>query len=173
MVVSEKILPTQKDFRTILAKIKSAGVDGIYFPFLPSTISPFVRQTRELGINAVLMTGDSISIDEVTEAGEASENVYFTNLYANNTRALQKLYKARFGSESSDIPFVSFGYDGVKTLLEAIRISKKEGVSTSEAMIKVNISGVDRDINFDGKQYAEKLEYLYKVQDGKFVEVQK
>lgn len=173
VVVSEKVLPTQKDFRTTLAKIKSAGVDGIYFPFLPSTISPFARQTRELGINAVLMTGDSISSDEVAQAGAAAENIYFTNLYANNTKDLEAKYKAQFGSETSDIPFVSFGYDGIKTILEAVRISKKDGISVSDAMPKVNISGVDRKINFEGKQYAEKLEYLYKVQNGEFIEVEK
>ncbi len=172
VVVSEKILPTQKDFRTTLAKIKSAGVDGIYFPFLPSTISPFVRQTRELGINAVLMTGDSISSDEVAQAGKDAENLYFTNLYANNTKDLEAKYQAQFGSETSDITFVSFGYDGVRTLLEAVRISKKEGVSVSEAMRKVNIQGLDRKINFEGKQYSEKLEHLYKVTDGEFVEVE-
>src|SRR3989344_3161297 len=41
VVVSERVQPTQKDFRTILAKIKTSGADGIYFPFLPNTIAPF------------------------------------------------------------------------------------------------------------------------------------
>ena len=40
-------------------------------------------------------------------------------------------------------------------------------------MRKVNISGLDRKINFSNKQYAEKLEYLYKVEKGEFVEVQR
>lgn len=172
VVVSERVQPTQKDFRTVLAKIKTAGAEGIYFPFLPNTIAPFAKQVRELGINGILMTGDSISPDEVAQAGSSAENMYFTNLYAENTKDLESKYQAKFG-EGGDMTFVSFGYDGVRTLIEAVRISRGDGVSLSDAMRKVNIPGLDRKINFSGKQYAEKLEYLYKVENGEFVEVQK
>ncbi len=172
VVVSERVNPSQKDFRTVLAKIKTAGVDGIYFPFLPNTIAPFAKQARELGISGILMTGDSISLDEVAQAGSSAENMYFTNLYAENTKDLESKYEAKFG-EKGDMTFVSFGYDGVKTLIEAVRISRKDGISVSDAMRKVDIRGLDRKINFDGRQYSEKLEYLYKVENGEFVEVQK
>ena len=172
VVVSEKVQPTQKDFRTTLAKIKAAGAEGIYFPFLPNTIAPFAKQSRELGITGILMTGDSISPDEVASAGNAAENMYFTNLYAKDTEDLEAKYKAKFG-EGGDMTFVSFGYDGVKTVLEAVKISRKDGIPLSDAMRKVNISGLDRKINFSNKQYAEKLEYLYKVEKGEFVEVQR
>ena len=173
VVVSEKLSPTQKDFRTVLAKIKSGGTEGIYFPFLPNTIAPFIKQADELGLNTIMMTGDSISPDEVTQAGSPAENLYFTNLYADNIKSLTDKYKAKYGKDPADMTFVSFGYDGVKTLLAASEISKKDKISMSDAIRKVNIQGLDRSIKFDGKQYAEKLEHLYKVTSGEFVEVEK
>ncbi len=172
VLISEKVQPTQKDFRTILAKIKASGAEGIYFPFLPNTIASFAKQVSEQGINVVLMTGDSISPDEVAQAGSAAENIYFTNLYAEDTADLEKKYQEKFG-EGGDMTFVSFGYDGIKTLIEAVRISREENISLSDAMRKVNFAGVDRKINFAGKQFAEKLEYLYRVKNGAFVEIQR
>lgn len=172
VLVSERVNPNQKDFRTVLAKIKTARVDGIYFPFLPNTIAPFARQAREIGIEGALMTGDSISLDEVAQAGGSTEGIYFTNLYAENTKDLELKYEAKFG-QKGDMTFVLFGYDGVRVLVEAVRISRKEGISVSDALRKVDIRGLDRRINFAGKQFSEKLEYLYKVENGEFVEVQR
>lgn len=173
IVVNEQLVPSQKDFRSIITKITRSGSEGIYFPFLPGTIAPFIKQGRELGFNGALMTGDSISLSEVNEVGSLAEHVYFTNLYAENIEALSKKYEEKYGETTENMTFVSFGYDGVKTLLAASKISEKENITMSEALRKVSIKGIDRTISFNGKSYAEKTERLYKVEKGEFVEVAK
>ncbi|MDB5259967.1 MAG: amino acid transporter substrate-binding protein branched-chain amino acid transport system [Candidatus Nomurabacteria bacterium] len=168
---NEQVAPDQKDFRTQIAKIKSTNADGIYAPLFPTTIAPFVRQLRELNSNAIFMTADSFTQDEANAAGTASEGVYFTNLYANDTRDLNIKYKSMFGKEPGASVFVSFGYDGIRTIIEAARIAKSDNITIRDAMTKVNISGTDTKINFNGKQFSEKIEKLYKIQNGQIIEV--
>ncbi len=171
VVMKEEIQPTQKDYRTLIVKAKSAGAEGVYFPFLPNTISPFLLQAKQLGFKGALMTGDSFSADEVTQAGAASEGVIFTNLYADHAQALAEKYKVKFGKEAGDPVFVSFGYDGMKTLLAAAKIASEKQIPMKEAMKMADLQGTDYRIHFEGKQYSEKYERLYKVVNGKFEEV--
>lgn len=171
VVMDDKVQPNQKEFRTIITKAKNSNVDGVYSPLLPTTIAPFLSQAQQLGLKAKLMTADSFSMDEVEAAGSASEGVYFSNLYANDVRTLSGKYKSKFGSEPADPIFVSFGYDGVRTILEAAKKAQKDSVSIRDALTQVELQGTDAEIRMDGRQYFEKKEKLYKVQDSKFIEV--
>lgn len=169
---NEDIIPTQKDFRTELTKIKSANVGAVYFPFLPGYIAPFLVQAKQLQLNMVFATGDSMSPDEVTQANGAAEGLYFTNLYSDNGAALAQKYQTKYGTQPGDPIFVSMGYDGMKTLIAAAEIAQQKNISMPDALRQVNIQGTDYQINFQGKQYSEKYERLYKVTNGQFVEIQ-
>jgi ABC-type branched-subunit amino acid transport system substrate-binding protein len=118
------------------------------------------------------MMGDSFSSDDVAVAKQAAEGVYFSNLYANDTKTLAKKYKTKFGQAPSQNVFVSFGYDGVKTLFAGIQKAKNNGTKTADEIRQLNILGTDTEINFSGKQYSEKQERLYRVQNKQFVEIQ-
>ncbi len=167
----ESLQPTQKDFRTELTKIKSDGVDGVYFPFLPGSIAPFLVQAKQLGVTARFGTGDSMSPDEVTQANGAAEGLYFSNLYSDKGAALAATYKTKYGTDAGDPVFVSMGYDGMKTIIAASQIAQSENISMPDAVRKVNIAGTDYQINFAGKQYSEKYERLYQVVKGQFVQL--
>ena len=169
---NESIQPTQKDFRTELAKIKSIGAEATYFPFLPGSIGPFLAQAKQLGVNSTFTTGDSMSPDEIATANGGAEGLYFTNLYSDNGAALAVKYKAKYGQDPGDPIFVSMGYDGMNTLIAAAQISKSQNISMSDALRQVNIQGTDYQIDFAGKQYSEKYERLYKVVNGQFVQIE-
>lgn len=171
IVMNEQVLPNLKEFRTQIAKIKNLKADGLYAPLFPTTIAPLLKQMKELGLKTTFMTADSFSIDELEASNGASEGIYFSNLYADDIKGLEAKYLQKYWKESGASVFVSFGYNGVKTALEAIRISKSKNISVSEAMRQVDIAGTDSRIKMDGKQYSEKLERLYQVQGKEFVEV--
>jgi len=171
VVLKDKAQPTQKDYRTLIAKIKTSGADGVYFPFLPTTIAPFLSQSKQLGFTGKLMTADSFSMDEISQAGTAAQNVYFTNLHSDNSEKLAVAYQAKYGMPAKDPLFVSFGYDGMKTLIAAAQLARKEHISPVSALRQTKVQGTDAIIDFSGKQFSEKLERLYKVDNGQFVEV--
>ncbi len=171
VVFNEQVQPSQKEFRTQITKIKTLNADGLYAPLLPTTIGPLLKEIKQLGWKTTFMTGDSFSIDEIATADGGAEGIYFSNLYADNTKSLDAKYLAKYGEAPGASVFVSFGYDGVNTVLAAIKIAKDKNISVSDAMRQVNISGTDNQINMKGGQYSEKFERLYQVKGTDFVEV--
>lgn len=171
ITVSEETTSTQRDFRTILTKIKQSNSDGLYAPMLPQAGGPLIKQARELGIAAPIMMGDSFSEDDVKIAGNAAEGVYFTNLYANDIEKLSESYKAAYDTEPNMPVFASFGYDAVNTLIAAHKLANEQHISLRDALTKTKLQGTGTEINFGGTQASERLEKIYIVKDGQFLEV--
>ncbi len=158
---------TQKDFRTLITKAKNLNSEGIYLPLIPTAAGPFLLQTKELGFKGKLMTADSFSQDDINIAKNSAEEVYVTTLHANNTQELIKKYKNKYGIEPFDIVFVSFGYDGINTLLTANKIAQEKKISLAEALKQVSIIGTGGNINLNNSQFFEREEKIYQVKNGK------
>lgn len=171
VVLADSLQPSIKDFRSQITKLNSEKVDAVFIPFLPGAIGPFANQARQLGYKGLILTGDSFSSDEVDQAKANAEGIVFANLHSTGADALGAEYKKQFGAEPTDSLFVTFGYNGVKALVAATETAQKKNISVSDALRQMKIQGIDGLIDFKGGQQAEKLEKLYKVVSGAFVEV--
>jgi branched-chain amino acid transport system substrate-binding protein len=79
-VVHEEITAGEKDYSALVSKLKAANVDVIYFGGYHPEAALIVKQSREQGLNAPLLSGDSLNTQEfATLAGSASDGVMFTN----------------------------------------------------------------------------------------------
>jgi len=163
VALKESAQTTQKDFRTLIAKTKSLNADGIYFPLLPTAAGPFLVQAKELGFKGKLMTADSFSQDDINIAKSSAEGVYVTTLHAENSVSLSEKYKTKYGTEPFDIVFVSFGYDGINTLLEANKIALEKNINLTDALKQVSINGGGGLINLNNSQFFEREEKIYRV----------
>ena len=158
VVFIKKQFLTEKDYRASILKAKQTEVEGVYFPMLPPTSVNFLEQVKELGLDTVLMSGDAFILDVIIAAGSAAENVYYTNIFTPKEDELIVLYKDKYGKDPIDIALVSFGYDGINTILaahEANPTNIKEGLNT--------VIGPSREI--------ERVEKIYKVTNGAPIEV--
>lgn len=173
VILNQSFQLSDRDFRTYIVKIKNSGADGVYFPMNANANSVFLIQAKQLGFKSELMTGDAFIQDEIKAAGSASQNVYFTNIYAEQTSDLAQKYKAEFHTDLADPVVSSFGYDGVNVLLEAYNIATTKGISLRDALTQVKIVGAGSLINLDGGQYSDRVEKIYKVINGEPVEVKK
>lgn len=156
------------DFRTFLTKAKNADVEGIYFPFIPGYIAPFAKQANELGLEVVLMTGDSISQGEIDDAGESINNTYFTSVDTDNLSGLIARYNEVYEEEPADPAFVSFGYHGVQMAIEA---AQKEDISIKDALETTSINGFDGPISFDENNQSTRTQDIFQVQDLQIVKL--
>ena len=102
-----------KDYRTAILKIKQLNPNIVYFPMLPMNSVQFLTQAKQFDLKSVFLTGDSFISDAISKAGDASEGVYFTNIYTLNENRLFEKYKKFYNSNPVDITLVSFGYDGI------------------------------------------------------------
>lgn len=156
------------DFRTFLTKAKNENVDGIYFPFIPGYIAPFAKQANELGLDVMLMTGDSMSQGEIDDAGEAINGTYFTSVDTDNLSGLIARYNEVYGEDPADPAFVSFGYHGVQMAIEA---AQKKGLSMKDALEITSIEGFDGTINFDANNQATRTQNIFQVQNLQIVKL--
>jgi len=69
-VLYEGLTRGEKDFNSLVTKIRASGADVVYFGGLHPEAGPLVRQMREQGVTAKFVSGDGIvSEDLVTTAG--------------------------------------------------------------------------------------------------------
>ncbi len=79
-VLNEEITAGDKDYSALVSKLKAANIDVIYFGGYHPEAALIVKQSREQGLNAQLLSGDSLNTQEfATLAGAAADGVMFTN----------------------------------------------------------------------------------------------
>jgi branched-chain amino acid transport system substrate-binding protein len=59
----------EKDYSAVVSKIKAAGIDLVYWGGLHTEGGLIVRQMRDQGVNAIMMSGDGITSDEFASIG--------------------------------------------------------------------------------------------------------
>lgn len=83
----------------------------------------------------------------------------FTNIFTDQADIFVAKYQATYGSRPLDPTLVSFGYDGIMKIREAINLTKKEKVQEGLAQV----FGISRS--------ADRIEKIYQVKDGQAVEL--
>ena len=68
-VLYEGVNTGEKDYSALVSKIKQAGADVVYWGGLHTEGGLIVRQMRDQGVKAVLMSGDGITSDEFATIG--------------------------------------------------------------------------------------------------------
>ncbi|HIJ84884.1 MAG: amino acid/amide ABC transporter substrate-binding protein, HAAT family [Magnetococcales bacterium] len=80
-VLYEGLTRGEKDFNALVTKLKSVNADAVYFGGLHNEAGPLVRQMKEQGLKATLISGDGIVSEEfVVAAGGPTfaEGVHMT-----------------------------------------------------------------------------------------------
>lgn len=80
-VLYEGLTRGEKDFNALVTKLKSVNADAVYFGGLHNEAGPLIRQMKEQGLKAPLISGDGIVSEEfVIAAGGPTyaEGVYMT-----------------------------------------------------------------------------------------------
>lgn len=68
-VLYEGVNTGEKDYSALVTKLKAAGAEIVYFGGLHTEAGLIVRQMRDQGVTAVLMSGDGIASDEFATIG--------------------------------------------------------------------------------------------------------
>ena len=75
----EAITQGDKDFTALVSKMKAAGIDAMYLGGYHTEAGLLVRQSREQGLNALLVSGDALVTDEFWKiTGPAGQGTLMT-----------------------------------------------------------------------------------------------
>jgi branched-chain amino acid transport system substrate-binding protein len=134
--VYDGLAPGTTDFKTVLAKVRSANVDAIFLvPQTPDTGLNLLKQIHELGIRTQLFGNDTLSTQSlVDQFPELYEGMIFAGPnydIVNNPKS--KKFNDTFTTTYGYVPpygiFTAESYDGVYIIADAI---KKYGQDTDK-----------------------------------------
>jgi len=175
IIFNEAFTPGQKDFKTILYKIKNLNPDVIYFPGQAAETGLILKQAKEIGLNVTFVGGDgSYSPDLITIAGNTAENTYYTimsmgfGVSDSLIHSFTGKFKRKYGIEPS--VYSAYAYDAGKIISYVISKSEFTSESIKENLYKVrNYKGVTGYTTFDEFGEVNKDFYVYVVKHGKFI----
>ncbi len=182
VVAAETVGENDKDFATVISKIKPSAPGAIYYGGEYPTAGPLSQQMKAQGLTIPLMGGDGIFDPKFIElAGATATGDMATSVGAptDSTDAGKKFlteYKAG-GYKEEASAYGGYGYDAAKAIIEAAKSALKDAKDVKSgrdalltALGKVSFDGVTGKVAFD--EYGDttsKVLTVYKVDGGKWV----
>ena len=181
LVADEKIDAADWDFTALVADIKAARPDLIYFGgFLPAGTF-LIQQLRYAGVSAPFMAGDALLDTHrfITESNTAADGAYITDArpmqgpsYAEFARRYRERWREAPGGLSA------YGYDAAQTLLRAVEktASARSGAlqidqkALREAVADTDFNGASGRVQFShtGERRVAGVAVILRVSDGRF-----
>src|SRR3954467_4543815 len=152
-VMYEGINTGEKDYSALVSKLKQAGVDVVYFGGLHTEAGLIIRQMRDQGLQAPMMSGDGIvSAEFVSIAGPGAEGTLMTfspdpRKNPNAKDAVAKFKAKNYEPEA----YTLYSYAATQILAEAAKqAGSTDGKKVSDAMKSGKpFKTVIGDISFD------------------------
>lgn len=179
-VLYEGVNTGEKDFSALVSKIKASGADYVYWGGLHTEGGLLVRQMRDQGVKAVLVSGDGITTDEfATIGGPGVEGTLMTFAPDPQKRpeaaaVIKKFEANNFKPEA----YTLYSYAGVQLIADGIKRAgsadpKKVAAALKDGKASKTVLG---DLAFDKKGDITRIDYtMYtwkKLADGKITYVE-
>jgi branched-chain amino acid transport system substrate-binding protein len=123
LIADEYVQTDDWDFTALVAEIKAASPDLVYYGgFLPAGRF-LVQQLRYHGVRAPFMASDALADprDFIVESTTAAEGAYITDarpIEGKRAEAFSRAYRERWGEEPG--PWAAQAFDAAVTLIEAV-----------------------------------------------------
>jgi len=166
-VMYEGVNTGEKDYSALVSKLKQASVDVVYFGGLHTEAGLIIRQMRDQGLNAPMMSGDGIVSSEfVSIAGPGAEGTLMTfspdpRKNPNAKAVVEKFRKKNFEPEA----YTLYSYAAVEVYKQAAEAVKS---TDPKKMAEYMHSGktfktVIGDLSFDKKGDITRPDYVMYV----------
>lgn len=164
-VLYEGLIRGERDFNSLVTKIKATGAEAVYFGGLIPEAGPLIRQLREQGVNVKFVSGDALAQDEIVNVSGGAQfmkDVFYSSApdptkKIGNSDVAQALKRAKV--EPSN--YALFAYASVQTIVAAMEGTKlggtdamvdwlrKNSVNTAVGKLAWNEKGDVVDFQFD------------------------
>lgn len=172
----EAITAGEKDYSAIVTKMKEAGVGIVYLGGYHTEAGLIVRQMRDQGMDALLVSGDALVTDEywaITGEAGAGTLMTFSPDPRNNPNAAS-VVKALEAAGKTTEGYVVYTYAAIQAWAQA---AEAAGSTDYEPMVEALNSGdfstALGGLSFDDKGDVSLPGYVfYEWKDGKYAELQ-
>jgi branched-chain amino acid transport system substrate-binding protein len=182
IVEAETINPEDKDFSSVISKVKGANPAAVYYGGEFPQGAPLSQQMKAAGLDVPLMGGDGMKSEQYFKlAGSTGEGDLSTSVGAPpETLDSAKQFLTDYEAAGFKDPYEAYGayaYDAANAIIEGLKTSLAEAEdaesarqATVEAISGVSFQGATGDVSFDefGDATAKVLT-VYKVEGDKWV----
>jgi branched-chain amino acid transport system substrate-binding protein len=175
VVAFEGLQVGDRDFRSLITRVKATGPEAIYFGGMFSEGGVLVRQIRDSGFKGPYVTCEAnYDPSFLKVAGESAEGVYVTFLgsppeYAPTAKDFVERFKKRYpddGVKSYD----HYGYEVASIVIEALKHVGPDRAKIIDYIHANKFTGVLGETSFDEKgDTLNKTVTLFQVKKGAFV----
>ena len=174
----EGLQPGDRDFRSLLTRVKATNPEAIYFGGMFSEGGILVRQTRDVGFKGFFVACEA-NFDPVflSVAGPAANGAYVTFLGSppdllDSAKDFVARYKQKY--PTSDLKsYDHYGFEAASMILEALKSVGPDRKKIIDYLHGIHFKGVLGETTFDEKgDTMNKTITLFKVEKGKFQPVQ-
>ncbi len=175
VVAFEGLQVGDRDFRSLLTRIKALNPQALYFGGMFSEGGILVRQTRDVGFKGPFVACEA-NYDPafLKVAGDSAEGAYVTFLGSPpdllpSARAFVAAYKERYPNDELKA-YDHYGYEGTSIILDAVKNVGPDRAKIITYLHGVNYTGVLGTTSFDEKgDTLNKTITLFQVKKGAFV----
>ncbi|GAA6130757.1 branched-chain amino acid ABC transporter substrate-binding protein [Halopseudomonas sabulinigri] len=137
----EGITAGDKDFSALIAKLRQAGVDFVYYGGYHPELGLILRQASEQGLDVRFMGPEGVGNTDISAiSGEASEGLLVTLPKAFDedpkNADLVEAFKAK--NEDPSGPFVFPAYAAVQVIADGIKLAKSTDTEAVAAALRAN-----------------------------------
>lgn len=171
----EAYTPGEKDYTALVSKLKDANIDAVYVGGYHTEAGLIVRQMREQGMQAQLVSGDALVTDEYWSiTGEAGEGTIMTFAPDPQKFEAAKMVVDMFKAEGYNPEgYTLYTYAAIQVWAQAAAVA---GTTDPQKVAETLRSGMEFDtvlgkFKLDGKGDVVDAEYVWYVwHDGKYAE---
>ena len=173
--IYETISQGDKNFGGLIARMKSAAIDVIFFGGYHTEAALLIRQARELGLTALMISGDALVTDEFWKiSGPAGQDtiMIFGPDPRRHTSALEVVEKFR-ASGYDPQGYTLYTYAAVQVWVQAVNAARSFRVSDAARRMRESVFGtVLGNLSFDAKGDRRDLDYVFYVwRNGRYYEL--
>ena len=170
VAVFEGVNAGDKDFAAVIAKLKQANVDFVYYGGYHPELGLILRQAKEKGLNAKFMGPEGVGNDSISQIAQgASEGLLVTLPQAFDQQPENKALVAKFVADKKDPtgPFVFPAYTAVEVIAQGIEQAKSEDTAkVAKAIHDGTFKTPMGDLSFDDKGDLKNFKFV--VYEGHF-----
>ncbi|MEU0516357.1 branched-chain amino acid ABC transporter substrate-binding protein [Streptosporangium sp. NPDC006007] len=181
-VQSDSFESSATDFSSTVNKVAAFNPDFIFFGGYYAQGGPLIKQLRDKGVKARVMSADGSLHSKLIEgAGTAQAEGTLLSCpckiaYAwadadANSKKFSETFKTKFSGQLPEI-YATEGYDAATAFLKAIGAGKVTPEDINTYLTTADFDGLGKHIKFTEKgEIADASVYIYQVKDGKIVSV--
>ena len=174
-VLNESYTAGEKDYTALVSKMKDAGVEAVYLGGYHTEGGLILRQMREQGLNAPMLSGDAFNTEEFWSiSGPAGEGMIFTFAPDPRSNPAAAAVVEEFKKENYDPEgYTLYTYAAIQAYAQAAAATKgSDSKAISEWLRKGNpVKTVLGDIALNEKGDVKDAKYVwYKWSGGKYAE---